>query len=104
MTQDCQAEKCSKEHFSCNSGPFCQMQALSYSAGHMDTKEQLGARVRELRNARRLSQDALGEQIGSDGPRIHRIEKGGENPTVETLDKIAIALKVEIGQLFIPVR
>lgn len=60
--------------------------------------------MRELRDMRRLSQEALGELIGSDGPRIHKLEKGTENPTIETLDKLAVALNVDVSAFFFPVR
>lgn len=49
-----------------------------------------------------MTQVALGELIGSDGPRVGRLEKGVENPTVETLDKIAAALTIDVHLLTAP--
>lgn len=89
------------------------MGSLSYSARHMatskraakaSTSERFGARLRELRQRRRISQEVLGEKVGSDGPRIHRLEKGSENPTLETLDKLADALEVDVSEFLVPVR
>jgi transcriptional regulator with XRE-family HTH domain len=93
------------EQVSCNSFPCRKMGFLSYSAGAMATADQrFGAQLREWRFRRRLSQDKLGELIGSDGPRIHRLEKGEENPTLETLDKLANALDIDVGSFLIEPR
>jgi transcriptional regulator with XRE-family HTH domain len=62
--------------------------------------ERVGSKVRELRLQQRLTQEQLGERIGSDGPRVGRIEKGSENPTLETIDKLATALNVDVSHLF----
>jgi transcriptional regulator with XRE-family HTH domain len=48
-----------------------------------------------------MTQEQLGEKIGSDGPRVGRLEKGSENPTLETIDKLATALSVDVSDLFI---
>lgn len=102
MTQDCQAQRCSVEHFFCKSLPCLRLRVLSYSAGAMTSAERLGNRIREWRQKKRLTQDALGEKIGSDGPRVHRLERGKENPTLETLDKLADALGIDVSQLLEP--
>lgn len=89
-------------HNSCNL-LYCQpIGALSYSAAHMASAERFGERLREWRQRRRVSQQKLGEAIGADGPRIHRLEKGQENPTLETLDKLAEALKIDASELLRP--
>lgn len=89
-------------HLSCKTLHYNDMQPLSYSAVHMASTERFGSRLREWRNRRRLSQEVLGEKIGSDGPRVHRLEKGSENPTLETLDKIADALEIDVSELLNP--
>ena len=64
------------------------------------TKELLGARIKELRKAKRLSQDELSEKINIDPKHLSRIEVGKSYPSLDTLEKIAKALNVEIKDLF----
>jgi transcriptional regulator with XRE-family HTH domain len=64
------------------------------------TKELLGARIKELRKARRLSQDQLSEKVNIDPKHLSRIEVGKSYPSLATLEKIAKALNVEIKDLF----
>lgn len=90
------------EHISCNPLAYRGLPDLSYSSVAMTSAERIGANIREWRNRRRMTQAALGELIGSDGPRVGRIEKGAENPTVETLDKLAAALQIELHDLTVP--
>lgn len=103
MTQRSQQEKCPIEHYSCNTLPCNEIGALSYSAARMGgADERFGDKLREWRQRRKLSQQALGEKIGADGPRIHRLEKGTENPTLDTLDRLAAALAIDVGELLRP--
>lgn len=101
MTPDCQHRNGVLEQKSCISRPFNEIGRLSYSAGHMSSAARVGDRIREWRLRRRLTQDELGEKIGSDGSRVGRLEKGTENPTLETLDKLAGALKVDVAEFFV---
>jgi len=64
------------------------------------TKELLGARIKELRKAKRLSQDQLSEKINIDPKHLSRIEVGKSYPSLDTLEKIAQALGVEMKDLF----
>lgn len=48
---------------------------------------------------RALSQEALAVDAGVDRSYVGRIERGVENPTVETLDKLASALGVPPAEL-----
>ena len=102
MTQDSQQEICSITHISCNSRPYRQIGGLSYSAGRMTSAERIGAWIKEWRLKREMSQEVLGEKAGTDGPRIGRLEKGTENPTVETLDKLTAALEIDLSHLTAP--
>lgn len=63
-------------------------------------KTWLGARIKELRKARGLSQDQLSESIGIDPKHLSRIEVGKSYPYMETLESIANSLGVEIKELF----
>ncbi len=64
------------------------------------TKELLGARIKELRKARGLSQDQLSEKVNIDPKHLSRIEVGKSYPSLDTAEKIAKALNVEIKDLF----
>ena len=57
---------------------------------------ELGERIRGLREARGISQKELGRRIGSTQPAIARLEAGRVSPTLETLDRVAAALGVEL--------
>lgn len=103
MTQQCQAWSCSLVHENCNLFPYRYIQPLSYSAAVTTTAaERFGERLREWRHHRHMSQEVLGQKVGADGPRIHRLEKGSENPTLDTLDRLAEALDIDVGQLLMP--
>ncbi|MGI3902904.1 MAG: helix-turn-helix domain-containing protein [Janthinobacterium lividum] len=51
--------------------------------------------LRRLRVTRALSQEALAVDAGLDRSYIGRLERGAENPTVDTLDRLGLALHVE---------
>lgn len=64
------------------------------------TKMLLGRRIREVRKGCRLSQEQLAELVGVDFRYISKIELGKCYPSLETLDKIAQALHIELRELF----
>ena len=64
------------------------------------TKELLGARIKELRKAKGLSQEELSEKVGIDSKHLSRIEVGTSYSSLDTLGKIAQALGIEIKDLF----
>lgn len=57
--------------------------------------------LRRLRFKRALSQEALAVDAGVDRSYVGRIERGVENPTVETLDRLAKALEVPAAELLL---
>lgn len=57
--------------------------------------------LRRLRVARGLSQEALAVDAGLDRSYIGRLERAVENPTVQTLDKLATALAVKLVDLVV---
>jgi len=57
---------------------------------------QLGEQVRQLRQAKGLSQTALGELAGTSQQAIARIENGGVMPTIDSLERIGRALGVDL--------
>jgi transcriptional regulator with XRE-family HTH domain len=62
---------------------------------------QLVARnLRKLRVARGISQEALAVDASVDRTYVSRLERGLENPTVGVVERLAIALNVEITAFF----
>lgn len=61
--------------------------------------EELGAAIREARQARGMSQAELAAMIGTDQAAISRIEKGGCGVGIASYIKIADALGVKLGSL-----
>lgn len=64
------------------------------------TKELLGARIKELRKARGLSQEELAEKIGVEPSHMSRLEIGKSYPSIDRLEKIAITLNVPLKDFF----
>jgi len=62
--------------------------------------ELFGARIRELRKSKGLSQDQLSEVIGIDQKHMSRIELGKSYPSLDRLVRIAEALNVSLPSLF----
>ena len=66
----------------------------------MDNKKALGLRIKELRKARKLSQEQLAELIGLEPPSVCNIEKGKNYPTIQNLEKIVDVLGVSFVDIF----
>ena len=64
-----------------------------------DVAKQLGQRVRKARLERQLSQEALAAKADLDRAFLSGIERGVENPSLFTIQAIADALEVRIGNL-----
>ncbi len=67
----------------------------------MDTKILLGRRIKTLRNRLHLTQDELSEKMDISPKYLSNIERGKENPTLDTLVRLSQSLKVEIWELFL---
>jgi len=67
-----------------------------------DIKTKFGAKVRKLRLARGLSQEAFADICGLHRTYIGAIERGERNVSLENIEKIAKALGVSIASLFGP--
>jgi transcriptional regulator with XRE-family HTH domain len=66
----------------------------------MDINARISARVRELRDTRGFSLDALAERSGVSRSNISLIERGQSSPTAAVLDKLAAGLGVTLASLF----
>ncbi|KKR31222.1 MAG: Toxin-antitoxin system, antitoxin component, Xre family [Candidatus Gottesmanbacteria bacterium GW2011_GWC2_39_8] len=65
----------------------------------MKIYDDFGVKVKQLRKQAGLSQEELAELIKRDPRTIVAIEAGKRNPTLNTIYKLAKALKVSAGQL-----
>ena len=66
------------------------------------TKRVLARNLRRLRLERGISQDDLAAEAGMRQALVSAIEVGIANPTLESLDRLATALKIEFAALFEP--
>lgn len=62
--------------------------------------EKLGDKIRKLRNRAGLSQEELAEKAKIDLTSVSEIESGLRNPSLKTIHKISLALKVSLQELF----
>jgi len=60
----------------------------------------VGARLRELRQRRRLSLRALAAEVGFTPGFLSQVELGQASPSIASLERIAAALGVTLGQFF----
>ncbi len=63
---------------------------------------ELGARIRDFRTERYMSQEALALNSDMHPAYLGKIERGEKCPTIETLYKISTGLKVPITELLDP--
>lgn len=61
----------------------------------MTEKQTIGAKIRDVRHARRMTQHILAERCGVTTPQIANIEAGRCGVTIDRLGKIAAALGVK---------
>ena len=60
----------------------------------------LGQRIRNYRISKGLSQEKLAELSGCHPAYIGQIERGEKNATIESIEKISVALNVSLSRLF----
>jgi DNA-binding XRE family transcriptional regulator len=75
-----------------------------YFRGRRTTTHEAGATIRKLREARGLTQEQLADAVGMMRNNISRIEAAKHRPILETLERIAKALKVLVADLIVPAR
>ena len=63
-------------------------------------KRVLADNLRLLRLKQRLSQNVLADEAGVTQALVSAIERGRANPTVESLERLAVVLGVRISELF----
>lgn len=65
----------------------------------LSTSEKIGIKIRILRTKLKLSQEKLAELADLSKTSISTIERGESKPSIETLEKIANALNIELKEL-----
>lgn len=63
-------------------------------------KFEVAKKIKALREARNLTQNALAYQAGVSPTYIYQLEKGEKNPTVEYLDHICWGLGITLEEFF----
>ena len=66
----------------------------------VDKKQLIGARIKEVRNKKGLTQEQLSEKMEINPKYLSSIERGCENPTLNTLIKLSESLEVDLGEIF----
>lgn len=60
----------------------------------------MGKHIRELRKSQGLSQEELAFKANINAAHLGQLERGLKSPTIDTIDKIAIALGIPLINLF----
>lgn len=66
----------------------------------MDIQTLIGLRIRELRTAKNLTQEAIGFSADFDRSYINHIESGRRNISLATLEKILVTLGISFAEFF----
>jgi transcriptional regulator with XRE-family HTH domain len=59
-----------------------------------------GEKIRELRKAAHLTQDALGQRVGVEQPTIQRWERNKREPSLSDIEKLANVFGIEMADFF----
>ena len=70
----------------------------------IDIYHQLGKRIVYLRNKKKMSSLDLSLEAGINRNYLNDLENGRRNPTLKILKKIAIALEIDLSELFSGIR
>ena len=65
-----------------------------------DITKMVGQRIRNYRLTQGLSQEKLAELSGCHPTYIGQLERGEKNATLESIEKVATALKISLSELF----
>ncbi len=66
----------------------------------MDIKQMIGARIAEIRAKEGMTQEQLATKMGIGPKYLSSIERGRENPTLNTLINLSRGLGVDLGEIF----
>lgn len=65
-----------------------------------DMKQSLGLRIRTFRLARKMTQEQVAEAIERTPEAVSNIERGQSLPSLDTLERLALALDVPLAEFF----
>jgi len=68
-------------------------------AGEQDVRLRFGDRLRQLRQARKLSQEELAFRAGLHRTYVSSLERGERNVALINIEKLAIAFDIRIDEL-----
>lgn len=66
----------------------------------MNGRKRISWNLRKIRTAKKLTQETLAFEAEVDRTYISGIERGTFNPTIDLLDRLADALKIDVVRLF----
>ena len=66
----------------------------------MDIKQRIGARTKQIRFKKGMTQQKLSERMEINSKYLSSIERGKENPTLNILIKLAESLEVHLNEIF----
>lgn len=69
----------------------------------MDNPRLIGSRIKQFRKKKGLSQTGLGSLINNSAMQVSYLEKGERRASHETLEKLATALDVTVGDFLAPI-
>ncbi len=69
----------------------------------MRGRELVGRNIKRVRVAKGVSQEQLAFDASVDRSYLGGVERCDENPSVDTLDKIAAVLGIPLAELFLPI-
>lgn len=64
-------------------------------------QQSLGKRIRQIRKERGLTQEDFARRIGIDYKHLGSIERGNENVTIQTIEKICRAIDITPSEIFV---
>ena len=67
--------------------------------GQSERQRVLGSRIRDRRRERGVGQEAMALEAGLHRTYITSLERGMRNPSVETLCRVAVALRCDVSDL-----
>lgn len=74
---------------------------MTFAGVKTSLRKRFGQRVKELRQATGLSQEAFADRCGFARSYMSRIERGGANPSLDAVQVVADALGIEVFRMFI---
>lgn len=66
----------------------------------MELKKMIGVRIAETRACKGMTQEKLAAKMGISSKYLSSIERGKENPTLDTLINLAQSLGIELAEMF----